>query len=319
MKNFIIFCLATCLLAACQKPVQKADAYGNFEAEEQIVSAEASGIILQLNVEEGQNLEAGQIVGAIDSIQLTLRKQQLQASIKAVASKSPKVAAQLAVFTRQSDAISQQISTLEREKRRVENLLKSDAATPKQLDDLNAQIEAANKQMQVVLEQQAASNAVLSTQKDGILAEILPLQKQVEQLVDQLSRCRIRNPVAGTVLTSYAAVGELAGTGKPLYKIADLSTLVFRAYLAGDQLGQVKLGQKVQILIDGPDGSQQGVEGKVTWISPKAEFTPKVIQTKAERVNLVYALKVAVPNPAGALKIGMPGELRLTAPIAGSN
>lgn len=294
--------------SACQKSAPKADAYGNFEAEEMIVSAEANGQIIALNIEEGQALQAGQVVGRIDSIQLILKKEQLQASIKAIAAKSPAIGAQLAVYERQTEAVKQQLATLQREKQRVQNLLKSDAATPKQLDDLNAQIEQAQRQLDVITGQRGASDAALSTQKGGLLAEILPLQKQIAQLDDQIAKCRIRNPVAGTVLQQYAETGEVASFGKPLYKTADLGAMILRAYVAGDQLGNLKLGQDVKVSIDGPDKTTKDFTGKVTWISAKAEFTPKIIQTKDERVNLVYAVKIAVPND-GSLKIGMPGEV----------
>ncbi|MBV6441539.1 MAG: hypothetical protein EPGJADBJ_03225 [Saprospiraceae bacterium] len=303
--------LATVALTACRNSNHKADAYGNFEADELIVSAEASGKLLSFNVEEGQTLKAGDTVGAIDSAQLVLKREQLQASIRAVAAKSPAISAQLAVFEKQLASVRQQLATLDREKRRVENLLKNDAATPKQLDDLNAQIEAAQRQMEVVLEQKSASHASLSTQKGGLLAEILPLQKQIAQLDDQLAKCRIINPSEGTVLVKYADAGEVAAFGKPLYKIADLSNMTLRAYVAGDQLGAVKSGQQVKVFVDAEGGTQRELSGKITWISPKAEFTPKVIQTKDERVNLVYAVKISVANSDGRLKIGMPAEVRL--------
>lgn len=307
-KYYILISLFA--LASCQKNGPKADAYGNFEADDQLVSTEVSGKILRFSVEEGQNLEAGQVVGAIDSIQLALRKMQLQASIRAVTAKSPEIAAQLTVFERQYNAIRQQLSTLEREQKRIENLLKSDAATPKQLDDIVAQIDAANKQLEVVMAQKAASNAALSTQKGGILAEVLPLQQQIAQIDDQLAKCRITNPVKGTVLVTYVNAGEITAAAKPLYKIADLDNMIFRAYVSGDQLGSIKTGQSVSVYIDGPDQTQQEFQGNIRWISPKAEFTPKVIQTKQERVNLVYAVKVNVKNPDGVLKVGMPGEMR---------
>jgi HlyD family secretion protein len=162
----------------------------------------------------------------------------------------------------------------------------------------------------VVLEQRSASDAALNTQKSGLLAEILPLQKQIAQIDDQMAKCRIVNPAPGTVLNTYAEPGEVAGVGKALYKIADLRDMTLRAYVAGDQLGSVKTGQTVRIFIDAPGNTQQELAGKVTWISPKAEFTPKVIQTKEERVNLVYAFKAVVPNPDGLLKIGMPAEVK---------
>lgn len=304
------FLLLTISIAGCQKNAPKADAYGNFEAEERIVGAESTGKILRFSVEEGQQLQAGAVVGAVDSVGLALRREQLLASIQAVKAKSPEIGAQLAVFEKQLGAVKQQLATLEREKRRVENLLKSDAALPKQLDDLNAQIEAAQRQMDVVLEQKSASNAGLTTQQRGLLAEVLPLQKQIAQVDDQLDKCRITNPLDGTVLITYAEVGEMAAPGKPLYKIADLGTLILRAYVAGDQLANVKIGQTLRVFTDGPNGAQQEHQGRVTWVSPKAEFTPKIIQTKEERVNLVYAVKIAVPNPDGTLKIGMPGEVK---------
>jgi HlyD family secretion protein len=303
--------LSAALFFSCQKTAPKADAYGNFEADERIVSAEAQGKILALQIEEGQSLKAGQQVGSIDSVQLALRREQLQASIRAVVAKSPAVGAQLAVFEKQTASVRQQLATLDREKRRVENLLKNDAATPKQLDDLNAQIEAAQRQLDLIGEQRSASDAALSVQKSGLLAEVLPLQKQVAQLDDQLAKCHIVNPLDGTVLVKYAEPGEVTSFGKPLYKIADLATMTLRAYVAGDQLARVKIGQEVKVLVDVEGGQQQEFVGKVRWISPKAEFTPKVIQTKEERVNLVYAVKISVANAEGVLKIGMPAEVKL--------
>lgn len=311
LLKYLLF--AGAAFTACQKNAPKADAYGNFEAEERIVSAEASGKIIAFQVEEGQVLKSGDAVGAIDSTQLVLKREQLQAGIRAVAAKSPAISEQLAVFEKQMASVRQQLANLDREKRRVENLLKSDAATPKQLDDVNDQIEAARRQMDVLLEQKSASNATLSTQKGGLLAEILPLQKQIAQLDDQLAKCRVVNPLDGTVLVKYAEPGEVTAYGKPLYKIADLSALTLRAYVAGDQLISVKTGQTVTVAVDAEGGTQKEMSGKITWISPKAEFTPKVIQTKDERVNLVYAVKISVPNPEGVLKIGMPAEVKLGA------
>ncbi|MEN9416136.1 MAG: hypothetical protein RLZ62_2440 [Bacteroidota bacterium] len=296
--------------AACSSDGARADAYGNFEADDLIVSAEGSGRILQFIAEEGGQLKAGDTVGTIDASQLSLRREQLEASIRAVAARSPAIAEQLAVFEKQSVAVRQQMATLEREKRRVEALIRNDAATPKQLDDLNAQLEAAQRQLDVVAGQQTATNASLSVQKGGLLAEITPLQKQIGQLDDQIAKCRITNPVAGTVLVTYAEAGEVTAVGKPLYKIADLSSLVLRAYVSGKQLSAVKIGQEVKVSVDAGDGSMKELTGKITWISPKAEFTPKVVQTREERVSLVYAVKISVPNTDGMLKIGMPGEVR---------
>lgn len=306
---FLLLLPLLTLLAACNSSAPKADAYGNFEATERIVSAEANGQILSLQLDEGQTLKSGQVVGAVDSLQLVLKKEQLQASIRAIAAKSPAISAQLEVFQRQFAAAKQNLATLQHEKQRIENLLKNDAATPKQLDDLNAQIEQTQRQMDVILGQQGATDASLNVQKSGLLAEILPLQKQIAQLEDQIAQCRISNPIEGTVLVQYAEAGEIATFGKPLYKIAQLDTMILRAYVAGDQLGNIKTGQTVKVSIDAPDGKMRDMEGAIIWISDKAEFTPKIVQTKDERVNLVYAVKVKVPNPDGSLKIGMPGEL----------
>jgi HlyD family secretion protein len=314
MKPLYFSFVALALLAlSCQRSAPKADAYGNFEADELIVGAEASGKIIQFSVEEAQTLNAGTVVGRIDSTQLVLKVAQLKANIRAVAAKSPAIAAQLAVFEKQLNANKQQLATLQREKQRIENLLKKDAAVPKQLDDLNAQIEQVQRQMDVVTEQRSASDANLNTQKNGLLAEILPLQDQIAQIEDQIAKCKIVNPIDGTVLTKLVEAGEVTSFGKPLYKIANLQQIILRAYVAGDQLGSIKVGQDVKVAIDGPDNTMRDFTGKISWVSSKAEFTPKIIQTKDERVNLVYAIKIMVPND-GTLKIGMPAEVHWSAP-----
>ena len=314
MKPLYFSFVALALLAlSCQRSAPKADAYGNFEADELIVGAEASGKIIQFSVEEAQTLNAGTVVGRIDSTQLVLKIAQLKANIRAVAAKSPAISAQLAVFEKQLNANKQQLATLQREKQRIENLLKKDAAVPKQLDDLNAQIEQVQRQMDVVTEQRSASDANLNTQKNGLLAEILPLQDQIAQIEDQIAKCKIVNPIDGTVLTKLVEAGEVTSFGKPLYKIANLQQIILRAYVAGDQLGSIKVGQEVKVSIDGPDNSLRDFTGKISWVSSKAEFTPKIIQTKDERVNLVYAIKIMVPND-GTLKIGMPAEVHWSAP-----
>lgn len=287
--------LIACCFSACSKGDDTADAYGNFEATEVIVSAEAAGRLLQFDVEEGALLTAGALVGGIDSIQLSLKKAQLGAGIKAVLSKRPDAGPQLEV-------IRQQIATQQREKKRVENLLKANAATPKQLDDINAQIAVLEKQYR-------ATASSLQTQVSGLTSETAPLSVQVEQVNEQLAQSRIINPVAGTVLTKYVEQGEVVNFGKPLYKIADLRTLYLRAYISGDQLSQIRTGQEVSVQTDLPGGKLRTIKGTVSWIASEAEFTPKTIQTKEERVHLVYAIKVRVQND-GSLKIGMPGELR---------
>lgn len=297
MKTTLTAILFILLFAACNRKEDGADGYGNFESTEVIVSAEATGRILTFNVEEGMALTANALVGGIDSVQLNLRKAQLGANIKAVLSKRPDVNPQLEV-------IRQQIATQQKERQRIQNLLKAKAATAKQLDDINAAI--------AVLEKQYASTASsLNTQVSGITSETQPLQLQVEQVQEQLAQSRIINPVAGTVLTKYVEKGEVVNYGKPLYKIADLHTMYLRAYVSGSQLPQLKTGQQVTVQTDMPDGSLKSWPGTVSWIAAEAEFTPKTIQTREERVQLVYAVKVRVQND-GSLKIGMPGEFRLS-------
>ncbi len=295
-KNTIIILIMT--LVGCKDSSDEFDATGNFEADEVIISSEAAGKILKLDIEEGKELEANAVVGLIDTTQLYLRKKQLEYSIKAVVAKSPNASVQLAAF-------KEQIATTQREKKRVENLLKDDAATQKQLDDINAQL-------QLLQRQYDASQSSLLITSQSIQSETLPLKAQLDQVIDQLDKSVIKNPFKGTVLTKYALKDEMASQGKALYKVADLSFLVLRAYISGSQLSQIKLGQKVQVLVDAPEGAYKTYEGEIMWISEKAEFTPKTIQTKDERANLVYAMKVKVKND-GYLKLGMYGEVKFDA------
>ncbi len=282
-------------LSACNNNKVSFDASGSFEAEETIISSEATGTIKQFNISEGQTLQADHFVGYIDSTQLYLKKQQLEAQIKALLGRKPNVSVQLA-------SLQSQLNTAQKEKVRIENLVKGDAATPKQLDDINAQIEVITKQIE-------AQKSSLDISTDGISNDVLPLRVQVKQLNDQLAKCNIINPIKGTVLTKYAEANEMAITGKPLYKIANLSEIVLRAYITGNQLPQVKLNQKVKVLTDDGLGGYKETEGSIVWINDKAEFTPKTIQTKEERANMVYAIKVKVIND-GTYKIGMYGEIK---------
>lgn len=295
----IALAFATLFLISCGPNEQAYDASGTFEAVETIVSAEANGTIKALNIEEGQVLKAGETVGYIDSTQLYLKKKQLQAQITAVLGKKPDVSTQIAAYR-------EQLKQAVREQQRITNLLKADAATPKQLDDANAQIAIIKKQI-------AAQESALGITSASLNKDALPLSVQIEQLNDQLSKSRIVNETAGTVLVKYAEVNEMASTGKPLYKISDLSYIILRAYITGDQLSAVKPGQKVEVLIDDAGGKYKTYQGILEWISDKAEFTPKTIQTKDERANLVYAVKIKVKND-GYLKIGMYGEVSLNKP-----
>lgn len=297
MKRFSILAVFAFLLCiACNNKQVQFEASGTFETEQTIVSSEASGTIKQLELRDGQELEAGQLIGYVDSLQLYLKKKQLEAQIKAVLSKKPHIAKQTA-------AIKEQLKATEKERNRVINMVQADAATPKQLDDINAQVEVLKKQI-------VAQNSTLDLSAASITQETLPLQVQILQLNDQLNKCKIINPLKGTVLTRYASVNEVTTTGKPIYEIADLSTLTLRAYVTGNQFSKIKINQKLTVMVDDGPGKYARYEGFVEWISDKAEFTPKTIQTKDERANLVYAVKIKVKND-GRLKIGMYGEINL--------
>lgn len=283
------------MLTACNDKKVSFDASGSFEAEETIISSEATGTIKQFDIEEGQTLEAGQTIGYIDSLQLYLKKKQLEAQVIAILGKKPNIPVQLS-------ALQEQLRTTEKERTRVANLVKGDAATPKQLDDINAQIEVLKKQIE-------AQKSTLSISAEGLGKDVVPLQVQIEQLNDQLAKCQIINPASGTVLSKYAEANEMTAAGKPLYKIANLSNIILRVYITGDQLPQVKLNQQVKVLTDNGKGGYKETTGTIVWINDKAEFTPKTIQTKDERANMVYAIKVKVKND-GAYKIGMYGEIK---------
>lgn len=280
------------VLAGCFGNGERSDAYGNFEATEVLISSEAGGRLLSFNVEEGQFLAAGEVVGLVDTLQLSLKRDQLQASREAVRSRIAGVLAQIEVLEEQK-----QVALIE--KNRIERLLQDRAATQKQLDDVEGQIRVLDRQMQSI-----------RTQNATILSEIDALDAQIAQLDDQIDRSVIVNPIDGTVLVTYAEAHELTAPSKPLYKVADLGTMYLRAYISGAQLPHLTLGQGVDVLVDEDEDANRSLPGEVTWIASQAEFTPKLIQTKEERVALVYAFKVRVANPEGRLKIGMPGEVR---------
>jgi len=287
--------IITLLVVSCSANQDPYDASGTFEAEETIISAEGTGTLLRFDVEEGQTLKAGEVLGYIDSTQLYLKKQQLQSQIRSTLSQRPDIRAQVA-------SLQVQLQTAEREQKRVSNLLRDNAATQKQMDDANAQVEFVKKQI-------AALQSSLGITSESITEQTAPLRVQIAQIQDQLSRCRVVNPVTGIVLTKYAETNEMAVTGKPLYKIADLTEITLRAYITGEQLGLVKIGQKVNVLVDDGKNGYKTIPGTLTWMSSKAEFTPKTIQTREERANLVYAIKVRVKND-GTLKLGMYAEVK---------
>lgn len=298
LRYFLIGFSVAAVLVSCNSNKSSFDASGVFEATEVIVSSEGSGKILNFNVSEGQEINAGDMVGCIDTVQLYLRKLQLHANIKAVQSRRPDIKAQIA-------AITEQIATAGIEKKRVENLLQANAANKKQLDDINAQIAVLNKQLE-------ARKSTLSITSNGINEESSVLEIQVAQIQDQLQKYRIINPINGTVLTKYTEQSEVTAPGKALYKIADTKNMILRAYITSGQLTLLKIGQKVKVLADYGDKGYKEYQGTVSWISSKSEFTPKTIQTRDERANLVYAIKVAVPND-GYIKIGMYGGLMIEA------
>lgn len=287
--------LTALLMISCKEAPKLYDASGTFEAIETLIPADASGIIQQLDIREGQVIDSAQVIGYIDSTQLHLRKKQLEAQIKAVLSKKPNISRQLAAYQAQLDQARHELA-------RVDRLVKADAATPKQLDDAKSMVAVIEKQME-------ALQSTLTITSEGLSQDTGPLFTQIAQLNDQIRRCVITNPVKGTVLTTYVEPFEMAVPGKPLYKIADLSSIILRAYITGDQLTGRRLGDQVTIMVDDAAGTYKSYNGTIEWISDKAEFTPKTIQTKDERANLVYAMKIRVVND-GYLKIGMYGEVK---------
>lgn len=276
-------------ITSCNSASDRADAYGNFEAIEVIVSAESMGKVLFFNVEEGQQLSAGEVVGLIDTIDVSLNKKQLMASQSGVSAKSANVLSQIGV-------LKTQLKTAQSEQERVSNMFKNEAATQRQLDEVNGRVATLQAQIRSV-----------ETQNQPIVSELAVIDAQLSRLEEQISKSKIKNPITGTVLVKYTEAQEVVNFGKPLYKIANLDELELKVYISETQLTEVKIGQEVIVSIDGKE-EMSAYNGTVSWISAEAEFTPKIIQTKEERVNLVYAMKIIVKND-GALKIGMPAEV----------
>lgn len=295
-RNLLGLCSLLALFSACGNGAPKYDATGTFETTEVLVSAEASGRLLYFDIEEGMLLKAGEEVGVVDTVQLYLKKLQLEASIKSVEEQRPDILKQVA-------ATKEQISAAGRERNRVANLLKVGAANQKQLDDAEDQLEVLRKQL-------VAQNSTLSNSHQSLTWQSSSVGIQVAQVEDQLKKCHITSPITGTVLAKYAEAGELTAMGTPLFKVADTEQMYLRAYITSEQLSQVKLGQKVTVFSDYGTDEHKQYPGVVTWISDTSEFTPKTILTKNERANLVYAVKIAVHND-GLLKIGMYGGVEL--------
>jgi HlyD family secretion protein len=298
MKKLIPLILALLFITVsfgCKKNKRASDAFGVFESTEITVSSESNGKILWFNVEEGSSYQQGEEVGCIDTLQIYLQVKQLEASIGAAMAKRPDLPSQVRV-------LYNKLETLNKEKERIATLVAANAATSKQLDDINAEINITNSQI-------VAMESNLTITNKSIMEEIEAMRFQKMQLQDALAKCHIKSPIAGTVLKKYIEANELAFQGRPLFKIADLTNMFIRVYITEDMLSTVSLGQQVDIHIDMPNNGEKVMEGTVSWISSKAEFTPKMIQTKNERVNLVYAVKVAFKND-GSAKIGMPGDIK---------
>ena len=291
MKAKILIWVLPALLVACNGNENGSDASGNFEAKEIIVSAEAQGKLMEFNIEEGDKLSKDMVVGYIDTIPLSIQKEQLQAQKQVVKTKLVNIRAQIEVQEEQKD-------NLEVEKNRINNLYKDNAATQKQLDEIEGNYSVLVKQI-----------AATKTQISSISKEMDVYNKQIKLIDDKISRAKITNPINGTVLEKYLEESEIAIIGKALYKIAYLDEIELRIYVSGAQLSTIQLGQNVKVLIDKDEESYKEYQGEIFWISDQTEFTPKIIQTKEERVNMVYAVKIRVKND-GKLKIGMPAEVK---------
>lgn len=291
----IVYIVAAMLAVSCSTEA-KFDAQGTFEATEVIISSEAAGRILSFDIKEGMTIDAGEPLAVIDSVQLHLQRSQLEAQLSALLNSRPDVQTQVA-------SLREQIATLKVEQRRIENMLRDGAATEKQKDDVDAQIRILESQLSATL-------STLNTNTSTINSNAEAIRVQISALDDRIAKCRATSPISGTVLVKYAQEGELATVGKPLVKIADLGNIYLRAYFTSDQLASIKLGDEVTVTADFGGEERYDYVGRVAWISPESEFTPKTIQTKDSRANLVYAVKIAVEND-GRLKIGLAGEVKL--------
>ena len=306
MKKITLITALAALIACNHK--NNFDASGNFIADEVIVSAQQNGQLISYNVQEGQTLTEGQKVGQINTEVLQLQKQQVEATIATLKNKTLNPDDQAALIRSQYEVQKAQLEQQQHELSRVKQPVAGGAATQKQLDDLTAAVSQLQKQLAVTQNQLKASLTNINTQNNSILSQEVPLQKNAEAVQAQINQGEIINPTTGTVLVNYALKGEIQTYGKPLYKIANTDTLTLKAYITGNQLPQVKLGQAVTVHTDAAEGEQHTYKGEITYIASKAEFTPKTIQTKDERANLVYAIKVKVKND-GYIKIGMYGEV----------
>lgn len=291
----MIYIAAATVLTSCGKK-SDFDAQGTFEATEITVSAEATGRILNFDVQEGMPVVAGEVVGEIDSLQLHLQRQQFRAQQAALLKSRPDV-------QKQVSSLREQIAKQKTELQRVQNMLRDGAATQKQADDIEAQIRILESQLSATL-------STLGNNTATINENAAALDAQVAALDDRIAKCRITAPTSGTVLVKYAEAGEMTTAGRPLFKVADLGNIWLRAYFTSDQLAALRLGDTVTVTADFGGGERYDYEGRVAWIASESEFTPKTVQTRDSRANLVYAVKIAVKND-GRLKIGLYGEVKI--------
>lgn len=291
----IILPIVALILYSCGSNEKAFDASGNFEANEIIISAEASGVLMAFSVNEGQHLQAGDALGWVDTTQLSLKKQQIRAQLNVIESKKPNIGLQL-------EPLKEQIAHARHEKQRLEILHSGNAATQKQLDDIRAQLDVLQKQW-------SAQQSNLNKQVEALNNEMDVLRIQQALIDDQITKSRIVNPVDGTVLNTYVEVFEMVFPGKPIYKIANLNELMLKAFVSGNQLVSLQLGEIVTVRVDNGKGGYISTAGELVWISEKAEFTPKAIQTKEERASRMYAVKIKVANPNGTFKIGQYAEV----------
>jgi HlyD family secretion protein len=290
MKTNYLFLIFAITLTACSGRKELSDAYGTFEVDDVMISAEASGKLLFFNAEQGKRVAKGELMAVIDTTDLVLKRDQLIAQQKTTSSRIDNVQSQIEVQ-------KQQLANFMTDKNRIEKLLKDGAATQKQLDDINGQIELVNRQI-----------GSTNTQYSTVRTELEVYNAQIAQLNESIRKSSIYNPLEGIILEKYAEQNEITAFGKPLYKIADMAEMILRVYVSGEQLPHIRLSQEVEVLIDQDKKTNRKLSGIISWVSETAEFTPKIIQTKEERVNMVYAVKVSVKNN-GSLKIGMPGEV----------
>lgn len=291
-RNYLFLtCLSALFLITGCVEDEKSDAYGQFEAVETAISSKSSGELFKFEVTEGMELKEDERVGLIDTTQLVLKKEELQAQLEATRSKIASIDAEVEVQ-------KEQLETAQTNLNRTRALVKDEAATQQQLDEAEGRVRTLSRQIDA-----------LQTQKQSVQAEINATRARLNQLDRQIEDAQIVNPVRGTVLTTFAEPHELVREGQPLYRIANLDTLELRVYISGAQLPAVRLRQNVEVMVDKNAEENQQLNGQISWIASEAEFTPRMIQTKEERVTQVYAVKVRVPNPDGILKIGMPGEV----------